>query len=62
MIDLNLTLNLDERAAWALAQFVKRVGWSELRENAVSEDEAYEMRDGIAALQRALAEAGYAPR
>jgi len=62
MIDLNLTLNLDERAAWALAQFVKRVGWSELRENAISEDEAYEMRDGIAALQRALAEAGYAPR
>ena len=30
--------------AWALAQFVKRVGWTEMRENAESEEETYLIR------------------
>ena len=41
---------------------VKPIGWSDARSLAVNDDEAYAMMDGIAALQRALAEAGYAPR
>ena len=48
--------------ALALAQFVKRVGWSEFRVNAVDDAEAYEIRAAVDALQRALAEAGFAPR
>jgi dissimilatory sulfite reductase (desulfoviridin) alpha/beta subunit len=54
--------DLSEREAWALAQFVKRVGWSEFRELAVDEAEAYEIRSAIDKLQSALAGAGLAPR
>lgn len=59
---VTVTVQLDDTTAMALAQFVKRVGWSEMRGCAVSEQETYEMRDGIDLLQRALADAGYAPR
>lgn len=48
--------------ALALAQFVKRVTWSEIRSCAVDDSEAYEIRDAIEELQRSLAEAGFAPR
>ena len=54
--------NLSEAQAMALAQFVKRVGWNEIRINAVNAVEAYLMRDAISKLQDALARQGYAPR
>lgn len=59
---VTVTFELDDTTALALAQFVKRVGWSEMRGCAVSEQETYEIRDGINLLQRALADAGFAPR
>lgn len=59
---LTLELNINEQTAMALAQFVKRVGWQEFRQNAVNDDEAYLIGDGVAALQRALSQAGFAPR
>ena len=48
--------------AWALAQFVKRVGWTEMRENAESEDETYLIRSALSQLADALRDQGYAPR
>lgn len=48
--------------ALALAQFVKRVGWSEIRQNAVDDAEADLMVEAINKLMQALAEVGYAPR
>jgi hypothetical protein len=48
--------------AMALAQLVKRLSWAEMRACAVSDAEAYEIRDSVGKLQRMLAEAGYAPR
>ena len=62
MNSVTVTLNLDAGNAWALAQFLKRVGWTEIRQNAVDDTEAYDMRDAIAALQKALADAGISPR
>lgn len=59
---ITLELQVTEQAAMALAQFVKRVGWQEFRQNAVNDDEAYLIGDGVAALQRGLNHAGYAPR
>lgn len=59
---LRLELDIDKPTAMALAQFVKRVGWQEMRANAVDEEETYRIRNGIAALQRALANQGFAPR
>lgn len=59
-VTISVTMSADH--ALALAQFVKRVGWSEMRQNAVNDDEAYQIRAVIGELQKALSEAGYAPR
>ncbi|GCZ39466.1 TPA: hypothetical protein ACOEHN_003905 [Enterobacter kobei] len=57
-----LSLRLDENETMALAQFVKRLSWSDLRGCAVNDDEAWVMKSAIDKLQRALGEEGYAPR
>lgn len=60
---VNVTVVLpDEETALALAQFVKRVGWSEMRICAVDDDEAREIRTGVYAVQKGLADEGFAPR
>lgn len=48
--------------ALALAQFVKRVGFNDIRDNAIDDPEAYQMLDGILRLQKALGHAGYSPQ
>ncbi|MGL4587019.1 MAG: DUF7706 family protein [Acinetobacter ursingii] len=53
--------DLTEAQAYALAQLVKRIRFAELRQNAISDDEAYNMQTAIAALQRALARVGFNP-
>ncbi len=57
-----VAFELEESQALALAQFVKRVGWSDIRQNAVSDDEAYTMRDALGELAKALRDSGFAPR
>ncbi len=59
---IHVDLDLPPSAALALAQFVKRVTWTAMRECAVDDAEAVEIRAAIDTLQKALAEAGYAPR
>jgi hypothetical protein len=57
-----ITAELTDAEALAFSQFLKRVSWGEYRSNAVSEDEAYLMRDAGGKIRDALAEQGYAPR
>ncbi len=57
-----IRLELTPGHAWVLAQFVKRVGFAEMRNNAVDDDEAYAIRGAIGVLATALRAAGYAPR
>jgi len=57
-----VAFELDDGLALALAQLVKRIGWTELRQNAVDDDEAYKMRQAVSEVARALAEAGFEPR
>jgi dissimilatory sulfite reductase (desulfoviridin) alpha/beta subunit len=59
---VTVSMALTDDQALALAQFVKRVGWSEFRANAVDDNEAATIRSAVDALQKALVEAGYAPR
>ncbi len=59
---VHVDLDLPSSVALALAQFVKRVTWKEMRECAVDDAEADEIRAAIDMLQKALAEAGYASR
>lgn len=61
--DLSLEFeSVSDAQMLALAEFVKRVGWSEFRSNAVDDDEAYLIREGVEKLQDALAQKGFAPR
>lgn len=53
---------LTPEQAMALAQLAKRTGWSDAREKAVSDDDAYLMMDALNQLEKSLAEAGYSPR
>lgn len=59
---VEIRAQLPEDEAWALAQFLKRVGWTEWRGNAIDDDEACTMRSACEKMQRALAESGFAPR
>jgi hypothetical protein len=58
-----ISVELTDIEAWNLAQFLKRVGFSDFRNlNAQDEDEAYVMQQAAARLRTALAQAGYEPR
>ncbi|BAO36981.1 TPA: hypothetical protein ACGD8A_004559 [Serratia marcescens] len=59
---VTVTTELTQSQALALAQFVKRLTWSEIQACAVDENETYEMRDAVNLLQKSLAEAGFSPR
>jgi hypothetical protein len=53
---------LSQAEACALARFVKRVGWDEMRGNAIDDAEADQIRSALEKLQTALAGAGIVPR
>lgn len=57
-----MTIKMRNIEAELLAQFVKRIGWLEIRGNAVDDDEAHAMVQAILTLQDGLARAGYSPR
>jgi hypothetical protein len=57
-----LTVELTEAHAVALAQFLKRVGWSEMRSCAVDDYEATLIRDALAGVQKEINDAGFDPR
>jgi hypothetical protein len=59
---VKISASLTDAQAGNLAQFLKRVGFSEFRSNAQDEQEAYAMRDAADIIRGALAEKGYAPR
>ncbi len=59
---IEITLQLTPAEAWALAELVKRIGWSELRPLAANIDEAHQMVNAVDTLRSALALAGVAPR
>lgn len=57
-----VTLQLNDDQALALAQFAKRVTWSDMRACAVDDQEAELIRSAVDQVARALAEIGYDPR
>ena len=59
---VSVLTELSDAQALALAQLAKRIGWQEVRSNAVNDDEAYLMKVALASLQWSLADCGYAPR
>ena len=60
--NMDITAIFTDEQAEALAQFLKRVGLSDYRALAISDEEAYAMLHAGDAIRRALAEAGHSPR
>ena len=60
LVQVKVELTTDE--AWDYAQFLKRVGFSDYRQNAQDQDEAYRMMAVGEKFREALALAGFAPR
>ena len=59
---LSVHVELPQAQAWALAQLLKRLGFSDCRALAQDEAQTYLMLQAAEQLRRALAEAGCAPR
>ena len=62
MKNLNIRIELNPDQAWAFAQFLKRVGYSDYRPLAQNEEEAYEMQYAGELVRKAFAQSGIAPR
>ena len=62
MKNVTLEVELTEQEADDYAQFLKRVGFQEYRQNAVDDAEAYRMLDVGEKVRKILAEHGFAPR
>ena len=59
---ITVTVELTDEQAQALVQYLKRYIWTDVRQSAASDEEAYSMRDAFNAMQYALTDAGYSPR
>jgi hypothetical protein len=57
-----ITVTLSDEQAWAFAQFLKRVCFSDYEHSATSQAEAYTMVGAGEVIREALREQGYAPR
>lgn len=56
------SFELDRERSLALAQFLKRVTWTEMRGCAVDEVETYLIRDALGTVREAVNEGGFNPR
>lgn len=59
---VTLQVDMPQDLAWALAQLLKRIGYSDYRSLAQSDEQAYQMIQATEQVRRALADAGIAPR
>lgn len=59
---IRLQIDLTDNEAWDYAQFLKRVGYSEYKNNAADSEEAYRMVRVGEKIRKALAEQGVSPR
>ncbi len=59
---IEITAELSEEQAEALAQFCKRACFSTFHQHAKNTDEAYIMQAAVRAVEKALQDKGYNPR
>ncbi len=60
--EICLMVQLSDQEACDLAQFLKRVGYSDFRGNAVDDEEAYRMQNVAEKIRQTLNQFGYDPR
>jgi hypothetical protein len=62
MREVTLGVTLSDEQAWAFAQFLKRVCFSDYEQRATGQAETYAMLGAGERIRDALSEQGYAPR
>jgi hypothetical protein len=62
MEEIEIQVVLTDQRAWEFAQFLKRACFSDYRDHATSDEEAYQMINAGERIREALAAKGYAPR
>ncbi|RTL27849.1 MAG: hypothetical protein EKK47_17570 [Burkholderiales bacterium] len=62
MDHITVQVDLPQDLAWALAQLLKRIGYSDCRALAEDDEQAYQMIEATEQVRKALAQAGVAPR
>ena len=60
--EISVTVELTDQEAWDLAQFFKRVGFTDYRSNAIDDAEAFRTLAADEKVRKSLAECGYNPR
>ena len=59
---MKIQFDIEESQAMALAQVLKRIGFSEIRKLSTSEAETYDAQTALESVRKSLVEAGYNPR
>lgn len=62
MADITITVTLSDEQAWAFAQFLKRVCFSDYQQRSTSQTETNTMVGAGEKIREALRTQGYAPR
>ena len=57
-----ISIELTDDQALALAHYWKRYIWTDVRQSAANDEEAYLMREAFDAIQYALTDAGFSPK
>ena len=60
--EICLRVPLSEQEAWDLAQFLKRIGYAEFRNNAIDDDETHRKLNVAEKVRKNLIENGFNPR
>ena len=59
---ITLNVKLTDNEAWQLAQFVKRITFSAVKDHAENDENAHTMLYALDQIKGALAQQGYAPQ
>lgn len=59
---MKIEIEVSEKQLDALAQVLKRVGFTDIRKLSGSEEEAYDAQYALEQIRQSLAESGYNPR
>lgn len=62
MKTIEINVILTDSQAWEFSKFMKRISFSDYRNNATSNEAAYEMVAAGERIREALAQQGYSPR
>lgn len=60
LVDVHMLLTREQ--AWAVAEFCKRIGWTEIRQLSATEGETDSAQTGLMVLANELARVGFKPR